>query len=766
MLNLEGSNTRAGMTREDIIKKKKRSISGLLMERNIGFESTDLDDVIVEENSADIEKRTRKKYNNKVGFQLSDDQFNAIQGITGFVCSEYDENKFSATLCGYAGTGKGLVSTTPVLTSKGWKPIGSLSMDDKLFTPEGNMVGLMGIYHRGKQDIYKIKFSDGRSIKCDGDHLWTLTRESSFSTETSESIFVEETMTLDTRSIIDIYKHFKLYLPKIKPQCLVNTYGTIYYDLEKFKVEFSSPVENMSINKRFSFYYDVLSTFGCYVARTLNVECANSDVIDKFVTVARSLGESYKTWFCEESGMYNATMVNSVYIESIEPCGTDETVCIKVNSKKGLFIASDYIPTHNTTVTKLIYNNCLEKGLKVALCAPTHRAKYVMSNAIGAKADTLHSFLHLSPTLDIEKLSMDDLIFNMDMRSLKNMPTGGVVIVDECSMISDDMFDFLKRISYEFKCKVAFVGDSAQLRAVKSNDISKVFKLNNIYTLTTVHRQSNESALVPYLIECRNKPVREFNTKVSPNGSLYVMKDPKDFLRSYMRGIRESIENKQPDNTRILCYRNARVKEFNDIVRRCLYKNDYSTPYHEGDILMGYSNVEYDGYNFYNSSDYIICSEPKRVDIRINGAPHIVFPGWSLELIDFYNDQEVANVVVADMDNTLEGVKKDYAMFLEDLRLKAIKANPMNRRKLWDEWRKAFNSCAINDSLVYDNRVIKQKTFDYGYAISTHRSQGCTFNNAFVDLTDIFINRDEMELRQLEYVALSRTKTDCYVLSW
>lgn len=49
-----------------------------------------------------------------------------------------------------------------------------------------------------------------------------------------------------------------------------------------------------------------------------------------------------------------------------------------------------------------------------------------------------------------------------------------------------------------------------------------------------------------------------------------------------------------------------------------------------------------------------------------------------------------------------------------------------------------------------------------GYGIT----QGCTFKNIYVDLTDIFTNRDKVELRQLEYVAISRTKSDCYLLSW
>lgn len=772
MIDVNGTNTRAGMSREDVIKRKKISILSMIGQSDLSFsndnddDDIDLDDVIVEEKE-DTEEIIRKKYENKLGFPLSDDQFEAVQEITKFANSEYDENNFSATLCGYAGTGKGLLYDTPVLTSRGWVQIGNLSMNDMIMTPEGNLVSIMGIYHRGEQDIYKIKFSDGRNVICDGEHLWTLSKYSTFSADNHNHIHIEEVMTISTKNLLDIYKHFNLYLPNIKPQCLVNTCGSIIYDLDDYKVTFDSPIENISINKRMAFYHDFISHFGMYVGNTINVECIDSNITGKFVQIARSLGFNYKTWFCEESGMYNATMLDSVYITSIEPVGKGKTVCIKVNNRSGLFTTVDYIPTHNTTVTRLIYDNCVKSGLKTELCAPTHRAKYVMSNAIGSKANTLHSFLHLSPTLDIEKLSMDDLIFNLDLNSLKGMPLNGIVFVDECSMISDDMFDFLKKVSTEFRFKILFIGDSAQIRAVNSNDISKVFRLNNVHTLTTVHRQKNESALVPYLMSCREKPVSDFKTKVSINGSLYVMRDPKDFLRSYMREVRKSIEEGRPDNTRILCYRNARVKEFNDIVRKCIYKGEeYSIPYHKGDILMGYSNMEYNGYNFFNSSDYIVSEKPERIKIKIHDKfPHEL-PGWYLTLTDFYNNQEELEVSIVDMNEISEGIKREYAMFLDGLRINAIKAKPNVKRKLWAEWKLAFNSCAINDSLVYDNRVIKQKTFDYGYALSVHKSQGCTFNSVYVDLTDIFTNRDEMELRQLEYVAISRTKSDCCILSW
>ena len=70
----------------------------------------------------------------------------------------------------------------------------------------------------------------------------------------------------------------------------------------------------------------------------------------------------------------------------------------------------------------------------------------------------------------------------------------------------------------------------------------------------------------------------------------------------------------------------------------------------------------------------------------------------------------------------------------------------------------------VDDLSSDDNRVIKKKTFDYGYALTVHKSQGSSFNTVFVDIANINACSDEKVLRQLQYVAISRTKGDVYLL--
>jgi ATP-dependent exoDNAse (exonuclease V) alpha subunit len=67
--------------------------------------------------------------------------------------------------------------------------------------------------------------------------------------------------------------------------------------------------------------------------------------------------------------------------------------------------------------------------------------------------------------------------------------------------------------------------------------------------------------------------------------------------------------------------------------------------------------------------------------------------------------------------------------------------------------------------IVCDNRVIRCKSIDYGYAITSHKSQSSSFDDVAVDINNILLCKDMTEVRQMEYVALSRTRRNVYLLN-
>lgn len=65
---------------------------------------------------------------------------------------------------------------------------------------------------------------------------------------------------------------------------------------------------------------------------------------------------------------------------------------------------------------------------------------------------------------------------------------------------------------------------------------------------------------------------------------------------------------------------------------------------------------------------------------------------------------------------------------------------------------------------MLDGRTVRCKSIDYGYAITAHKSQSSTFDYVAVDIGNILKCPDKQELRQMEYVAISRTRKDAFIL--
>ncbi len=61
---------------------------------------------------------------------------------------------------------------TPVLTPTGWVKIGDLRPGDAVVAGDGTATEVTGVYPRGVQPLYRVKFSDGSSALCTDEHPW------------------------------------------------------------------------------------------------------------------------------------------------------------------------------------------------------------------------------------------------------------------------------------------------------------------------------------------------------------------------------------------------------------------------------------------------------------------------------------------------------------------------------------------------------------------------------------------------------------------
>lgn len=87
----------------------------------------------------------------------------------------FHQNRYSCCLLSRQ-MGKALANTTPILTPKGFVPMGDLVVGDTIFGPDGNPTNITFITETMlNRKCFEIEFCNGQKIVADAEHLWTWT---------------------------------------------------------------------------------------------------------------------------------------------------------------------------------------------------------------------------------------------------------------------------------------------------------------------------------------------------------------------------------------------------------------------------------------------------------------------------------------------------------------------------------------------------------------------------------------------------------------
>lgn len=73
-----------------------------------------------------------------------------------------------------AQVGKGLALDTPLPTPHGWTSMGDVRLGDELYDETGSVCRVTFVSDVRLLPCYRVTFSDGASVVCDKDHLWTV----------------------------------------------------------------------------------------------------------------------------------------------------------------------------------------------------------------------------------------------------------------------------------------------------------------------------------------------------------------------------------------------------------------------------------------------------------------------------------------------------------------------------------------------------------------------------------------------------------------
>lgn len=437
---------------------------------------------------------------------------------------------------------------------------------------------------------------------------------------------------------------------------------------------------------------------------------------------------------------------------------------------------SGYAGTGKSTIIG-IFSKWLDHRIgrgNIVYTAPTHRANVITKqNNPDANVYTLSALFGFTPDTDEaiehESLDLNDLKFRA--KNQMKYEAGQLIIIDEASMVQDGLYEYVQEIIAKYNGSVIYVGDSAQLRPVKSNHISKVFTSDGVpqITLTKVERTGG-NPILKEATRIRQGEGLSYQTDINDKGQgvLYTSNDA--IINENLKQIVTSEEfNADPLHFRVITATNAAAATYNSNVRSLKY-GKYAKPFVKGDILMGYSNKfrKPDGsYRLINSMDYIVQSvrdttvkfrtdkgtiEFKAFNLSIRPVGGTIMNDFQLTVID-KNEPDSKIFEVAEYKDRL------FKMAKEAKRNGQIsKARDLNQMAYSID-----NELNITKNLKDNQGRLKiRKAIDYGYAQTVWKSQGSTYSKVLIlsnEIDTFGYGKDVMQLRnELRYVAVSRAK--------
>ena len=374
------------------------------------------------------------------------------------------------------------------------------------------------------------------------------------------------------------------------------------------------------------------------------------------------------------------------------------------------------------------------KARKVYLAATTHTAAAILKSTLPPQHSksclTAHKLFGIKPSFNLVNGQEKLITANQPLLS-----SNGVVIIDESSMINDGFLYAISNIVSRYTLKVLFVGDYFQLPPVKGQ--CSIFDTTlPTFHLTTVHRQLAGNPIVKKALEYvdfisgSTTVEPSIDTSLDSNGKgIHVLTHQKfieKFVDKYMNfnaGDRVPVP--------MCTYTNAAAINYNNMIRKATY------------LLSGATQEYYENEEFISNTSVI--SEQGKVILDNNEKINIIsyhpyeyegMHGYKL-LVKRSNTTSPTNVEIFTPSNlsTLNAV-------LKELKATAVK------NKSWTTYYRVKN-------YVADIRL--------PFAGTIHKAQGATFDEIFIDYSNILKCKQVTTRNRLMYVALTRAKTNVYI---
>lgn len=428
--------------------------------------------------------------------------------------------------------------------------------------------------------------------------------------------------------------------------------------------------------------------------------------------------------------------------------------------------------TGKTFITNYIIQHCKYSNSVIKCTSSTHKACRVFSNAIGGKnVDTIQGTFGLRLDLKLEDFNPSNPQFNpMAKPKLDNVK---LLLVDEASMLPAKLVTYICNKCKELEIKVIFIGDSYQLAPVNEKKSIAFDRCSEVYNLKQLVRQDTQNPIVDLLellrYDIEHKTYRFLEYISTRIGTTNYNDKNEGFTICNNSAFKDIIDlsfnNEEYTNNidmyRIIAYTNGQVSGWNNYIRNSIIKDCDKNVITKNDLIMSYKTIvnEFNEIVISNSEEYIIKDIVNFVDSTFE------FKGFLIKFQAIHGGIVTKPLFVIDHRDKYTILK--YHKTLNNLKDAALNSHGGTRVTRWRqyyEFRKKYLICSniINGT----GQLIHERDLDYGFAITSHKSQGSTYETVFVDVNDMVYNKqgkpytDQDDLLRRLYVACSRAKKE------
>ncbi|MBQ6084423.1 MAG: AAA family ATPase [Bacteroidales bacterium] len=429
------------------------------------------------------------------------------------------------------------------------------------------------------------------------------------------------------------------------------------------------------------------------------------------------------------------------------------------------YLLQGYAGTGKTTLVTTLVKTLPLIGMHYQLMAPTGRAAKVLSGYTGKTASTIHRKIYRF------QAHADG---SLRMTRAENKSKNTIFIVDECSMISDDLSngrslldDLINCVFSGENCRLLLIGDNAQLPPV-GLDVSPANDINVLknefgltvaaYELTEVMRQEEESGILYNATALRNVETFQETSLQLPlfttNGFSDVHRiEPQEFEEL----LWQNFNGKTNNEAVIICRSNKRANMFNQAIRARILQEDGDIS--AGDKLMVVKN------------NYFWTDENKNISFIANGD--------MIELMRINNIEEMYGFHFADVEIQLTDYQEEPNLSVKIILETLTSDSPA----LTSEESERFYKAVEEDYMDIPNKrerykAMKQNPYfnalqvKFGYALTCHKTQGGQWPTVFIDAPYInnveTYDRASLQIGDLRwfYTAVTRAQRQLYFVNF